>query len=163
MTATKQVKAQLDRLAVRGDLRYAIGLIIRFNKPTLLFETYPQAWLDYYARHGLLFVDPILKWGMENTGTCDWADLKPLDDSGVMERAASFGLVHGIIVSVGTQTARSIGFFARADRPITADETTVAQDVMDRLHELSLTVADLDPADLAPLLALNQLMRDQST
>jgi LuxR family transcriptional regulator len=163
MNATDQVKTQLHRLVGQSDWRYAIGLVIRFNKPTLLFQTYPQPWLDYYAKHGLLFFDPILKWGMENIGTCDWASLKPRDDAGVMERAATFGLVHGIIVSVGSQKARSVGFFAHADRPITVEETAVAQDVMEKLHDLSMTVADLDPAALAPLLALNQLPRDPST
>lgn len=163
MIKTEQIRQELDRLTAQGDWRFAIGLVIRFNKPSLMYETYPQEWLDYYAKNGLLFSDPILQWGMENFGICEWSALNDQDAGGVLERAATFGLVHGIIVSVGNQAARSVGFFAHALRPITAEETALAKDVMDRLHELSLTVADLDPATLAPLIALNQLLRDPLT
>jgi LuxR family transcriptional regulator len=163
MDTTGQIRAQLDLLTSQSDWRFAIGLIIRFNKPTLMYQTYPQEWLDYYAAHGLLFSDPVLHWGMTNFGICDWSAVKPLDSSGVMERAIDYGLVHGIIVSTGNETARSIGFFAHATRPITAGQTALAKTVMDRLHELSLSVVDLDPASLAPLIALNQLLRDELT
>ena len=163
MNVSDQIRAQLDRLTAQSDWRFALGLIIRFNKPTLMYQTYPQAWLDYYARNGLLFADPILKWGMENFGICDWAELRAQDTVGVMERAATFGLVHGIIVSTGNEVSRSVGFFAHAQRPITPEETALATDVVERLHELSLSVADTDPASLAPLLALNQLLRDPLT
>jgi len=163
MNVSDQIRAQLDRLTAQSDWRFALGLIIRFNKPTLMYQTYPQAWLDYYARNGLLFADPILKWGMENFGICDWAELRAQDTAGVMERAATFGLVHGIIVSTGNEVSRSVGFFAHAQRPITPEETALATDVVERLHELSLSVADTDPASLAPLLALNQLLRDPLT
>jgi LuxR family transcriptional regulator len=128
-----------------------------------MYQTYPQAWLDYYARNGLLFSDPILKWGMENFGICYWGALRAQDAAGVMERAATFGLVHGIIASTGNEVSRSVGFFAHAQRPITPEETALATDVVERLHELSLSVADSDPASLAPLLALNQLLRDPLT
>jgi LuxR family transcriptional regulator len=163
MTLTDQIRAQLDRLTAQSDWRFAIGLVIRFNKPTLMYQTYPQAWLDYYARNGLLFSDPILKWGMENFGICDWGALRAQDAAGVVERAATFGLVHGIIASTGNEVSRSVGFFAHAQRPITPEETALATDVVERLHELSLSVADSDPASLAPLLALNQLLRDPLT
>ena len=163
MNSADQIQAQLDRLTAQSDWRFALGLIIRFNKPTLMYQTYPQAWLDYYARNGLLFADPILKWGMENFGTCDWAELRAQDTAGVMERAATFGLVHGIIVSTGNEVSRSVGFFAHAQRPITPEETALAKEVMERLHEISLTIADADSASLAPLLSLNQLLRDPLT
>ena len=106
MTLTDQIRAQLDRLTAQSDWRFAIGLVIRFNKPTLMYQTYPQDWLDYYARNGLLFSDPILKWGMENFGICDWAVLRAQDAGGVMDRAATFGLVNGIIVSTGNEVSR---------------------------------------------------------
>ena len=163
MNVTDQIQAQLDLLTAQSDWRFAVGLVIRFYKPTLMYQTYPQEWLDYYARHGLLFSDPILKWGIENFGICDWAELRAQDTAGVMERSAAFGLIHGIIVSTGNEVARSVGFFAHATRPITPEETALAKEVMERLHELSLTIADTDPASLAPLLALNQLLRDPLT
>ena len=163
MNPADQIRAQLDRLTAQSDWRFAIGLVIRFNKPTLMYQTYPQDWLDYYARKGLLFSDPILKWGMENFGICDWAVLRAQDAGGVMDRAAAFGLVNGIIVSTGNEVSRSVGFFAHALRPITPEETAIAKEVVERLHELSLTIADTDPASLAPLLALNQLLRDPLT
>jgi LuxR family transcriptional regulator len=48
MNSADQIQAQLDRLTAQSDWRFALGLIIRFNKPTLMYQTYPQDWLDYY-------------------------------------------------------------------------------------------------------------------
>ena len=37
---------------------FAIGLHISYNGPSFLFQTFPQAWIDYYASNGLHLTDP---------------------------------------------------------------------------------------------------------
>ncbi len=44
-----------------------------------MYQTYPEEWVLYYAKNGLLFSDPTLHWGMSHFGTCDWASLAPQD------------------------------------------------------------------------------------
>ena len=159
MKLTQKINLELQRLVAIEGWCFAVGLRIRFNHPTLLYQTYPEAWIAYYAKNGLLFVDPAVRWGMTHTGICDWNDLASDDSAGVLRQAADHGLVHGIAISVGDVATRSLGFFASATRSITADERALAQDVVAALHDASDGVADLSPADLAPLIALNDQLR----
>lgn len=135
---------------------FAVGLRIRFNHPSLLYQTYPEAWVAYYAQNGLLFSDPAVLWGMTNIGVCDWTDLEATDQAGVLRQARDFGLVHGVVVSVGDSSSRSIGFFARADQPVTPGQRQVALSAMLALHAASEGVSDLPPQELAILAALNE-------
>jgi len=135
---------------------FAVGLRIRFNHPSLLYQTYPEAWVAYYAQNGLLFSDPAVLWGMTNTGICDWTDLEAIDQAGVLRQARDFGLVHGVVVSVGDSSNRSIGFFARSDQPVTLDQRQLAQSAMMALHAVSEGIADLAPQEMAALAALNE-------
>jgi len=154
-----RISEQLQRLVVSADWKFAVGLRIRFNHPTLLYQTYPEAWVAHYAQNGLLFADPTVMWGMTNTGVCDWADLEHLDVSGVLRQARGFGLVHGIVVSVGDVAQRSIGFFATDDLPIAGALRETAQQVMAELHDATEGVTDMSAADVAALAALNDTLR----
>lgn len=155
MKRHQRIKHQLQRLVAEGDWIFAVGLRIRFNHPTLLYQTYPEEWVAYYAQNGLLFSDPAVLWGMTNTGVCDWSDLEAMDQAGVLRQARDFGLTYGIVVSVGDSASRSIGFFARPDQPVTHAQRAAAQAAMTDLHEASDGVADLPPPELAALAALN--------
>lgn len=159
MTLAAKINSELQRLVAQGDWRFAVGLRIRFNHPTLMYQTYPEEWVLYYAKNGLLFSDPTLLWGMSHFGTCDWASLEAQDTAGVLERAKAYGLVHGLIVSVGDSVTRSIGFFTHATRPINAEERALGEDVMNKLHALSEGVTEMSPAELAPLYALAEELR----
>ncbi len=159
MTLHEKINSQLQRLVEHGDWRFAVGLRIRFNHPTLMYQTYPEEWVLYYAKNGLLFSDPTLLWGMSHFGTCDWASLADQDAAGVLERAKAYGLVHGLIVSVGDSTARSIGFFTHATRPITDEEKALGQDVMEKLHAMSESVPEMTPEELAPFHAIADKLR----
>ncbi len=155
MKRIQRIDHQLQRLVAVPDWRFAIGLRIRFNHPTLLYQTYPEDWIAHYARNGLLFVDPAVQWGMANSGICDWKDLVAGDAAGVLEQAAGYGLLHGIVVSVGDTTTRSLGFFAASQAPIAGDLRTLAQDVVTALHDETDGITELSASDLAPLIALN--------
>jgi LuxR family transcriptional regulator len=119
MKRHQEIKNQLQLLVAGGDWMFAVGLSIRFNHPSLLYQTYPEAWVAYYAQNGLLFADPAVLWGMTNIGICDWTELEAIDQAGVLRQARDFGLVHGVVVSVGDSSNRSLGFFARSDLPVT--------------------------------------------
>jgi LuxR family transcriptional regulator, quorum-sensing system regulator SdiA len=156
MRRHQRINHQLQRLVAERDWVFAVGLRIRFNHPTLLYQTYPEDWVAYYSQNGLLFTDPAVLWGMTNIGVCDWADLESKDHAGVLRQARDFGLVHGIAVSVGDSTSRSLGFFARSDQVVTPAQRALAEEVLADLHVASEGVADLPPAELAELAALNE-------
>lgn len=159
MTQSKKIDEQLKRLVAADDWTFAVGLRIRFNHPTLLYQTYPEEWIAYYAQNGLMFSDPTVLWGMTNLGIRDWDDLQDQDSAGVLTKGREFGLVHGIVVSVGDAAHRSIGFFAHASRPIGQELRDLALDVMNKLHELTENIAELSPAQIAQLAALNDKLR----
>ncbi len=159
MNQGEKIHGELQRLGAVPGWRYAIGLRIRFNHPTLLYQTYPEAWIAHYARNGLLFFDPAVRWGMTQTGLCDWADLAADDSAGVLRTAAEFGLVHGVVISVGDEATRSLGFFAQSSGPLTGDERGLAQGVVAALHDATDGVADLPPAEIAVLQSLNDHLR----
>lgn len=163
MKPTQKINLELQRLVAVPVWRFAVGLRIRFNHPTLLYQTYPDDWIAYYAKNGLLFVDPTVRWGMTETGMVDWNDLASGDSAGVFRQAADHGLVHGIAISVGDHATRSLGFFAARERPISADERLLAQEVVTNLHEATEGVTELSQAELAPFLALNDQLRRAET
>jgi LuxR family transcriptional regulator len=163
MKRIQKVDLQLQRLVAVPDWSFAIGLRIRFNHPTLLYQTYPEAWIAHYARNGLLFVDPAVGWGMTNSGICDWDDLAAGDSAGVLKQAAGYGLRHGIVVSVGDMATRSLGFFASSKAPIAKQDRILAQDVVLSLHDETDGMTELSPADLAPFIALNDGLRSAPT
>ena len=151
MPMVEEIESQLLRLRAVDGWRYAIGLRVRFANPTLLYQTYPEAWLTEYAARGLRFSDPTIRWGMAHTGVIAWSDLAGDDPDGVLDKARAHGLCHGIAVSVGDAATRSLGFFARTDRALDPTQTALAQDVVHRLHAATATVADMDEASLARL------------
>jgi LuxR family transcriptional regulator len=154
MVKLDTVKHHLQRLGDRSDWKYALGLHVRFANPTLVYQTYPQAWIDFYNDEGLVFVDPAVRWAMAQSGVCDWSDLAAADGAGVFGHAARFGLVYGKVVSVGDGASRSIGFFTRADRVIADDEIAQAAEILTALHDATDGVVGLPEDKLARLRAL---------
>ncbi len=158
MNRHQEIKDQLQRLVAAGEWKFAVGLRIRFNHPTLLYQTYPEEWVAYYTQNGLLFSDPAVLWGMTNTGICDWSGLESLDKAGVLRQARDFGLNYGIVVSVGDSSSRSMGFFARSDQAVTEAQRRIAQGAMSDLHASTEGLADAPPEELARLAGLKDMM-----
>src|SRR6478752_7752848 len=71
---------QLDQLSPSG---FAIALHIRFTRPTYLFQTYAKPWMDHYSQAGLVMHDPVVRWGLQNTGHRLWSQLSDIDEIGV--------------------------------------------------------------------------------
>ena len=124
--------ADLKGVAPAG---FAVVLHVRFTAPTFLFQTYPKAWVDEYSRDGLLIRDPTVIWAFANVGDIAWSDLAAQDEAHVFERAAAHGLRFGHSVSVLRGGSRSMGGFAREDRPLEAEEVGRARAAVELLHD----------------------------
>ena len=150
----KQLLLRINRIA---DWRFALGLHIRFANPALLYQTYPQRWVDYYNQQGLVFVDPAVRWAMANSGICDWSDLVGDDASNVFGQAADHSLRFGKIISIAKET-RTFGFFTHPSRKIEDTEIDEARVVLEQLHDVTKGVELLSERDLASLRELNALL-----
>ncbi|MBI1219841.1 MAG: transcriptional regulator [Rhodobacteraceae bacterium] len=135
MEKVQQVSQLLRDLRAMESCQYAIGVRIRFANPTLVYHSYPMAWIEEYDRLGLRFQDPTVRWGMTTTGIIRWSELVAQDAAGVFTRAADHGLRYGLGVSVGAPESRTLGFFARSDRELDASETAQASRLITGLHE----------------------------
>jgi LuxR family transcriptional regulator len=161
MTKLDTVHRLLQRLSEIADWKFAVGVRIRFANPTLLYQTYPQSWLDYYNAEGLVFVDPAVKWAIANVGVCDWSDLADQDPSNVLVQAAEYGLKYGKVVSIGETTSRTFGFFSHALRKIQQTEIEAAKTILEELHTETEGVETFSDQELASLHALNFSLRKE--
>ncbi len=160
MATATQVADLLHRLDALREARYAIGAGIRFNKPTLLFQTYPRSWVDLYEREGLVLSDPAVHWGLSHTGMVTWAELADKDERGVFAKAAEHGLVHGIAVSLGDPHSRTLAFFARRDAAFDETEKRVAYDTMAELNAAMKDVETLDASEIEKLQRISEGLVD---
>lgn len=142
MIHQEKISALLQQLVDTPGWKFAIGVRIRFNHPMVLYQTYPQPWLEYYEANGLVHHDPTIKWGMTHNGTCAWSDLTGMDSNDIFGQSAKFGLSYGLVVSIGPASARTLGFFARADREFNDEERAFAEKVSQELHELTGEILD---------------------
>ena len=154
MTLDAKISALLQRIVETRDWKFAIGVRIRFNNPSLLYQTYPQDWQDYYTKNALVMVDPTVRWGLQNTGYCRWSSLADQDSEGVFAAAAKYGLSHGFAVSEGSPMDRTMGFFARSSGEFTESEMQEGDALVKELHQLTEGFENLDPAEIAAARAI---------
>ncbi|OOY18172.1 autoinducer binding domain-containing protein [Thioclava sp. DLFJ4-1] len=150
MIDVHEMRQSLQRLGEVSDWKFALGLHIRFANPTLLYQTYPQEWMNFYTANGLVFVDPTVKWAMTHTGICDWSELADQDESNVFGQAAEFGLRFGKAIAIG-ETSRSAGFFTHPSRKIEDAEAEQARALLEELHEMTKGVELLPEGELERL------------
>jgi len=122
----------------------AIGLHIEYTKATFMFESYPSDWISFYAENGLLLSDPTVAWGFQNDGSIDWSHLSKDDPEGVLTKASAYGLKFGATCALELNELRSIGSFARRDRPFRQDEIDTLYNSVRSLCKLT---ADRSPLD----------------
>ena len=140
--------AHLKQIAPGG---FALGVHIHFAAPKLMFNCYPLAWVESYARQGLLMHDPTVRWAMSNEGVRRWEEFDASEDPrDVMTQAASYGLRYGVSISM-TDDAHSFGGLAHPDRPFETAEIEEMQAELARLHALTREVETLGPAMRARL------------
>lgn len=145
----------LEQFVSFSDWRFAIGVRIRYNNPTLIFQTYPNVWLKYYDEEALLLQDPTVIWGMTNTGIIDWEDLKSVDFNGVLKKAEPYGLKYGIAISVGTSSQRTLGFITSATDTFDEENKIWALKQIEKLHNITDGIVEAPEQELTVLRNIN--------
>ena len=154
MSIVDTTRQLLQRISDVDDWKFALGLHVRFANPTLLYQTYPQPWIDYYNEEGLVFHDPAVRWAITNTGICDWSDLADQDPSNVLGQAADYGLKYGKVISIG-KGWRTFGFFTHPSRELEQAKIMQAHALLEELHEITRDVELLSAKDMVRLRELN--------
>jgi len=127
----------LHELALAAPAGYAVGLHIRYVSPLIMVNTYPDAWMEVYTAKLYGLRDPSLAWGLSHTGTRRWSEIGLPDPFGILPEAASYGLVYGMIASIGPMSSRTITGASRSDREFTDDEMEHIHRIVQRMHDLS--------------------------
>ncbi|MGB8811777.1 MAG: autoinducer binding domain-containing protein [Paracoccaceae bacterium] len=154
MEKIDQVAAKLTRVGAICDTGYAFAIHIRYTRPSLLYRTYSKDWIDYYSEHGLMLTDPVVRWGLGNTGLMSWAALKSDDPAGVIASAQRFGLENGVSYSVGPVESRTLAGFTKSGAAFTDEELAELTMISNSLHDLTEGLDQFDPAVLDALRAL---------
>jgi len=155
MTRRASIATVLHDIDRRSPAGFAAALHIRFARPTYLFQTYAKRWNDHYSATGAHMHDPVVRWGLQNTGRVLWSDLSPYDETGFLEEAKDFGLMNGVGFGIVLSGSRSIVACARADRDFTEAETDDLERLVIDLHNLTLGPDQLSAADQRALTELS--------
>lgn len=140
MTTAEEIEQILTGMEALSPSGFAIGLHLQFTTSKYIFQNYDKAWMDEYSRRGLILSDPTVRWGVENVGHIRWSDLKAIDEGGVLDAAAEFGLTYGVSISVEDGPTRSLGSFASSKREFTDSEIEQLAIGLQRMHDLTQDV-----------------------
>lgn len=141
-----QVAQLLGSLSQQCDKGFALAVHIRLTRPTLLYQTYDQAWSEHYSVNGYMLSDPVVHWGLTNTGWVEWESLSGQDPAGVIAAAKAHGLLNGWTYSVGSPSSRTIAGLPRSSGPFSADERRAMAAIVDEIHDLTEGFEDLPAA-----------------
>ena len=125
----------LGKLEKLCDLGFALAIHIRYTRPTLLYQTYSQAWVDHYSMKGYMLTDPTVIWGLEHVGRIRWSDLTGQDSVGVFNDALAFGLTNGSTYATGPAASRTIASAAKSGADFTGAETDEFCRIVDAIHD----------------------------
>ena len=138
----------MHALAPQG---FAAGLHIRNGAPLIYMTRYPEAWAEHYAAHSYYLRDPVVFWGLGNTGVRRWSEIALPDPFGLLQQAADYGLRYGAVCSFGPVASRSIAGAARLDREFADNELERMADIVERLHAASAPPPELTRAQVEAL------------
>lgn len=134
----------LGLLKEKAPAGYAMGLHMKFNAPTLMFQAYPIEWVNHYDDNGYFPNDPTIVWAFSNRGSCRWGDLLDIDPCGVITDAAKFGITYGCTLSVEQNGNHSIASFARNDREFTDAEIDEITEIFTTIHNEEVDTVELN-------------------
>ena len=137
MSSRAEITATLSRLRKLAPMGYFMGLHIRFAAPIMQFQTYPEAWAEYYSANAYALRDPTIAWGFSTTGAVRWSAMPIPDPFGILSDAARFGLLYGVVVSCGPIRSRTIAACAHDTREFTNDEIEKISTMVRRLHDMT--------------------------
>lgn len=150
----KDLSRLLKRLAKHCDTGFALAIHIRYTRPSLLYRTYDQDWIDHYSEKGFHLADPVVHWGLTNTGWVQWSELMKQDPEGVLTAALEHGLHNGWTYSTGPAASRTISGITRSGADFTATERTALGKLFDEVHELTEGIESYSAAELDELRGL---------
>lgn len=132
-----EVAEHLSGLSALCDTGFALAAHIRFAAPSLLYRNYPPDWIATYSQKGFMLSDPVVHYGLANTGTVIWADLAQNDPAGVLSAALAHGLTNGWTYSTGPANSRTICGFTRSGAAFSAGQMDLGRASVDRIHALT--------------------------
>lgn len=151
----EQVVLQLlGKISALCDTGYLLAVHIRYTRPSLMYRTYPQAWIDTYSERGFMMSDPVVHWGLAHTGVALWSELAAQDPEGVVAAAAEYGLHNGWTYAVGAATARTIASMTKSGADFTDSQRAELMALVDQLHALTADFDNLPAATQEALRAL---------
>jgi hypothetical protein len=129
------VEQLLSQTAALCDTGYVFALHNRFTRPSFMYRSYPQSWITRYDEKSMIIEDPVVRWGLRETGVMRWSELE--DPDGILADAAAHGLTNGLACAAGPSSSRSISGFTRSDRAFSDDEAEMLLDITQKLHQLT--------------------------
>lgn len=140
-----------SELATAG---FYIAYRVEFLLPEFEYNSLPRPWVHKYTQQGLMMLDPVMRWIYGNSGQIRWSELDIADTSGVLQRAAEYGLAYGAAISLADETEaglRSFGNFARDDRDFTSAEMNELCRRLELLFEDLAAPVDITEAEVEAL------------
>lgn len=151
-----------DEFSSIATAGYYVALRIGFAFPVDERNEFPSDWVEYYTHNGLMLFDPTVRWVYENSGHTRWSDMPTDDPRGVLEKADSFGLRFGVVISCTSENhdgQRTYGTFARTDREISGDEIDTLSHHLRKLHIDASPPTNLTEAELEALTLVKEGLR----
>ncbi len=115
----EQELADISRLAPSG---YIMGFGLRFGRPDLIINKYPEEWTRQYEEDNYFFRDPLAVWTMARVGQTRWSEVTIPDPFNVMEEAAKYGLRYGATFVAKVDRKRSFMSLGRPDKEFSDTE-----------------------------------------
>ena len=141
ISACDLLALHLGRLRALCDSGFALAIHIRLTRPGLMYQTYDQAWSDHYSENGYMLSDPVVHFGLTQTGMVRWDDLADQDLVGVLRKAREFGLFNGWTYALGPANSRTIAGMTRSDRAHDAAEVAEIRAIVEDIHALTEDLA----------------------
>lgn len=142
-----EIATHLHHLKQICDSGYALAIHIRYTRPSLLYRSYHQEWIDHYSERGFMLTDPVVHWGLGHIGSINWADLASQDSEGVLTAALAHGLHNGWTYATGPATTRTIAGLTKTGADFSAAERGEIIRIVDDLHALTEGFDDM-PAEV---------------
>lgn len=155
MSKSDQLANLLKQMAAHCDTGFALAIHIRYTRPSLLFQTYEEEWNSYYSRNGLMLSDPVVVWGLQNTGLVVWDSLADVDEAKVLVAARDHGLRNGITYATGSPSSRTITGWTKSGDPFTQAELDDLVRIANEIHELTEGIENFGEAELQSLRELD--------
>ena len=89
-TKEEAVGKALIQLASFCDTGSALAIHIRYTRPSLLYRTYGQKWIEHYSEQGFMLSDPVVHWGLTNGWTFSFGPATSRTIAGLTKSGAPF-------------------------------------------------------------------------